>query len=208
MERLSGSNARGRRAKFTLRLNGREKTMTGTNTAAFGIYAAREHLEEAVSALRAEGFRATDISVLFPYNVGSKDFAVEKGTKAPEAAVTGASTGAVLGATLGWLAGIGTLAIPGFGPLLAAGPLVAALAGIGAGGAVGGVTGALVGMGMPEYEAKRYDGRLRNGGILLSVHCDSAEWARKGEMSPVPAKATRTTPAPLNPCHARGACRS
>ena len=107
--------------------------MAGTNTSVFGIYGTREHLEEAVSALRNDGFRATDISVLFPYNVGSKEFAIEKGTKAPEAAVTGAGTGAVLGGALGWLVGIGTLAIPGIGPFLAAGPVMTALAGIGAG---------------------------------------------------------------------------
>jgi Alternative complex III, ActD subunit len=155
--------------------------MAGKNTAAFGIYSSRPGVENAVDILKREGFRNTDISVLFPYNEGSKDFAHEKGTKAPEGAATGAATGAVLGGTLGWLAGIGTLAIPGLGPFIAAGPIMAALAGAGVGGAVGGLTGALVGMGIPEYEAKRYEGRIKSGGILLSVHCDDSAWTKKAK---------------------------
>jgi hypothetical protein len=155
--------------------------MAGKNTAAFGIYPDRTIVELAVDRLRAAGYRNTDISVLFPDNLGTKDFAHEKSTKAPEGATAGAGTGAVVGGTLGWLAGIGALAIPGIGPLIAAGPIVAALAGAGAGGAVGGLVGALVGMGIPEYEAKRYEGRVKSGGILLSVHCDNSEWTSKAK---------------------------
>jgi hypothetical protein len=149
--------------------------MAGKNTAAFGLYRTQGDVEYAVDLLRAEGFRNTDISVLFPENQGTKDFAVQKNTKAPEGTATGATTGAVVGGTLGWLAGIGALAIPGVGPLIAAGPIVAALTGVGVGGAIGGIAGALVGMGIPEYEAKRYEGRLKTGGVLLSVHCDTSE---------------------------------
>jgi hypothetical protein len=155
--------------------------MAGKNTAAFGIYKTQAGAEQAVDALKAAGFRNTDISALLPENQGTKDFAHEKNTKAPEGAATGAGTGAVVGGTLGWLAGIGALAIPGVGPLIAAGPIVAALAGVGVGGAVGGLTGALVGMGIPEYEAKRYEGRVKEGGILLSVHCDSSHWTKKAK---------------------------
>ncbi len=155
--------------------------MAGKNTAAFGIYKTRVGAEEAVNALKAAEFRNTDISVLFPENEGTKDFAHEKNTKAPEGAATGAGTGAVLGGALGWLAGIGALAIPGVGPLIAAGPIMAALAGAGVGGTLGGLTGALVGMGIPEYEAKRYEGRVKEGGILLSVHCDDSKWTKRAK---------------------------
>jgi CBS domain-containing protein len=151
------------------------------NIAVFGIYSSRESAEEGVATLRAAGFRNTDISILFPENAGSKDLAHEKATKAPEGATAGASSGAIIGGALGWLAGIGTLAIPGLGPFIAAGPIMGLLAGMGAGGAVGGVIGGLIGMGVPEYEAKRYEGRIRRGGILLSVHCDSSEWAKRAE---------------------------
>jgi len=155
--------------------------MAGANTAVFGIYPTRAHAEEAVDALRQAGFRNTDISALFPDNQGSKDFAHEKNTKAPEGTTTGATTGAVAGGVLGWLAGIGALAIPGVGPFIAAGPIMGALAGAGTLGAVGGIVGALVGMGIPEYEAKRYEGRVKGGGILLSVHCDRSEWTSKAK---------------------------
>src|SRR6185369_2963486 len=155
--------------------------MAGKNTAAFGIYETQADVEYALDALRAEGFRNTDISVLFPENKGTKDFAVEKNTKAPEGTAAGATTGAVIGGTLGWLAGIGALAVPGVGPLLAAGPIVAALTGVGVGGAIGGITGALIGMGIPEYEAKRYEGRVKQGGMLLSVHSDNSEWTSKAK---------------------------
>jgi hypothetical protein len=155
--------------------------MAGKNTAAFGIYPNEASLRTGVDTLEREGFRLTDISVMFPENEGSKDFAHEKGTKAPEGAATGAGSGAVIGGTLGWLAGVGTIAIPGVGPFLAAGPIMAMLAGIGAGGAVGGLAGALVGAGIPEYEAKRYEGRMRDGGILVSVHCDNSDWTSKAK---------------------------
>src|SRR5712664_2197997 len=155
--------------------------MAGKNTAVFGIYSSYGQVESAVDSLRAAGFRNTDISVLFPENVGSKDFAHKKGTKAPEGATTGAGTGALIGGGLGWLAGVGALAIPGLGPFIAAGPIMAALAGAGVGGAVGGITGALVGMGIPEYEAKRYEGRVKDGGILISVHCDDSEWKKRAK---------------------------
>ena len=155
--------------------------MAGKNTAAFGIYRDEVSAGSAVDALQAAGFRNTDISVLFPENEGTKDFAHEKHTKAPEGTATGAGTGAVIGGGLGWLAGIGALAIPGTGPLIAAGPIVAALTGVGVGGAIGGITGALVGMGIPEYEAKRYEGRVKEGGVLLSVHSDNSDWTRKAK---------------------------
>jgi hypothetical protein len=155
--------------------------MAGKNTAVFGIYSSRNQVENAVDQLKLEGYRNTDISVLFPDNVGTKDFAHEKHTKAPEGATAGAGTGVVVGGTLGWLAGIGALAIPGLGPFIAAGPIMAALAGAGVAGAIGGLVGALVGMGMPEYEAKRYEGRIKSGGILLSVHCDDSVWRKKAK---------------------------
>src|SRR5258705_12142867 len=155
--------------------------MAGKNTAVFGIYQDRATVESAVDMLRQAGFRNTDISVLFPYNEGTKDFAAEKNTKAPEGTVAGAGTGAVVGGTLGWLAGIGALAIPGLGPFIAAGPIMAALAGVGVGGAVGGLTGALIGMGIPEFEAKRYEGLVKDGGILLSVHSDDSQWTKRAK---------------------------
>ena len=149
--------------------------MAGKNTAVFGIYRDRAHVERGVDALVAVGFRTEDISVLLPESAGTKDFAHEKGTKAPEGASAGAGTGLVLGGAMGWLVGIGALAIPGLGPFIAAGPIMGALAGAGVGGAVGGIAGALIGMGIPEYEAKRYEGRLQKGGILVSVHCDTSD---------------------------------
>jgi len=129
--------------------------------------------------LKAAGFSGSDISVLMPDKSGTKGFAVDNQTKAPEGAATGAGTGAALGGGLGWLAGIGALAIPGLGPLIAAGPIMAALTGAAVGGTIGGVTGALVGMGIPEFEAKRYEGKLKGGQVLISVHSeDSAETER------------------------------
>ena len=127
------------------------------------------------------GFRNEDISVLLPQNQGTKDFAHEKHTKAPEGTATGATAGAIIGGTLGLLAGIGALAIPGLGPFIAAGPIMATLGGIGTGGVVGGIVGALVGMGLPEYEAKRYEGMVREGGILISVHCDNSDWVKRAK---------------------------
>jgi len=155
--------------------------MAGKNTAVFGIYRDRQRAEQGVDALRMAGFRNSDVSALLPDNVGTKDFAHEKSTKVPEGAATGGTSGAVLGGALGWLAGIGALAIPGVGPFIAAGPIMGALAGAGVGGTVGGLIGALVGMGIPEYEAKRYEGRVKDGGILLSVHCDDSSWVKRAK---------------------------
>lgn len=128
-----------------------------------------------VDRLREEGFSNNDISALFPDKSGTRDFAVEKGTKASEGATAGAGAGAIVGGMLGWLAGVGALAIPGVGPLVAAGPIAAALSAAAVGGAVGGIAGSLIGLGVPEYEAKRYEGKLKEGGILLSVHTDDSD---------------------------------
>jgi hypothetical protein len=149
--------------------------MSSKNMAVFGIYKTSTQAERAVDSLSSAGFSHNDISVLLPDIRSSKEFAHQKNTKAPEGAATGATTGGVVGGTLGLLAGIGTIAIPGIGPFIAAGPLMASLAGVGVGGAVGGLIGALVGMGIPEYEAKRYQGRVKDGGVLLSVHCDTSD---------------------------------
>src|SRR4030095_8178913 len=151
------------------------------NSAVFGVFSTKEQVETAVAEMKRQGFRNADISVLFPYNEGTKDFALEKGTKAPEGAAAGATSGAVIGGALGWLVGIGVLAIPGLGPFIAAGPIMALLGGVGVGATVGGLTGALVGMGIPEYLATRYEGRIRGGCILLSVHADDSQWIRKAK---------------------------
>lgn len=156
---------------FDLRKNG--------STAVFGIFDTRASLERAVDELKLQGFRNSDISVLMQNDLDSAEFAHEKNTKAPEAAVTGASTGILGGGILGWLAGAGALAIPGIGPFVAAGPIMGAIAGAGIGGTVGGITGGLVGLGIPEDEAQRYESFVKEGGILLSVHVDSLEWASK-----------------------------
>jgi hypothetical protein len=149
--------------------------MASKNTAVFGIYKTVGLAERAVDRFSSAGFSQNDISVLLPDNQSTKEFAHQKNTKAPEGTAAGVTTGGVVGGTLGLLAGIGALAIPGLGPFIAAGPIMAGLAGLGVGGAVGGLIGALVGMGIPEYEAKRYEGRLKNGGILVSVHCDTSD---------------------------------
>jgi len=149
--------------------------MAGKNVAVFGIYPSVGAAERAVDALVLEHFANTDVSVLMQDSQSSRDFAHEKNTKAPEGTAAGVAAGGTVGGTLGLLAGIGALAIPGVGPFIAAGPIMGALAGLGVGGAVGGLVGALVGMGIPEYEAKRYEGRLAKGGVLLSVHCDTAD---------------------------------
>lgn len=143
--------------------------------AVFGIFASRGEAERAVDLLIAADFPSTWISVLLPDTQSTRELAHEKHTKAPEGTAAGATVGGVIGGTLGVLAGVGALAIPGIGPLLAAGPIVAGLAGLGAGGAVGGLVGALAGMGVPEYEAKSYEGRIKGGGTLLSVHCETSE---------------------------------
>lgn len=146
-----------------------------------GIFKHRSDLEACIEQLRANRFRKADVSALFQSEESSKEFAHEAGTKLPEGASTGAASGAVVGGVLGWLAGIGALAIPGVGPFIAAGPIMGALAGVGVGGTVGGITGALIGFGMTEYEAKRYEGAVKNGGILLSVHCDDLAWVKKAK---------------------------
>jgi hypothetical protein len=153
----------------------KESYMGDKKTSVFGIYSSVTQAERAVDALINGGFTNSDVSVLMSDNQGSKDFAHEKNTKLPEGTTTGVAAGGVIGGTLGLLAGIGALAIPGVGPLIAAGPIMGALAGLGVGGAVGGIVGALVGMGIPEYEAKRYEGRIKEGGVLLSAHCDTSE---------------------------------
>lgn len=147
----------------------------------FALFQSRIEVENAVDSLKAAGFRHSDISVLLPEMGDTKNFAHEKGTKAPEGTTTGATAGALVGGGLGWLVGIGTIAIPGLGPFIAAGPIMAALAGAGVGGAVGGLSGALIGMGIPEYEAKRYAGLVERGGFLISVHVDDSDWQRKAK---------------------------
>ena len=143
--------------------------------AVYGIASTYDQAESIVSELKAQRFSTSDISVLFPDKKGTKEFAHEKGTKAPEGAIAGVGAGGVIGGTLGLLAGIGALAIPGLGPFIAAGPIMAALAGATAGATVGGITGALVGLGIPEYEAKMYEGRLRDGNILIAVHTEDGK---------------------------------
>src|SRR5262245_54181188 len=137
------------------------------------------HAAAIVEELKTAGFMQNDISVLLPDKTGTRDFAHEKGTKAPEGAVTGAGTGGLLGGALGWLAGIGAIAIPGVGPFIAAGPIMAALSGAAVGAAAGGLIGALVGMGIPEYQAKRYESKIRAGRVLLSVHTDDHDEVKR-----------------------------
>lgn len=149
--------------------------MSSKNTAVFGIYRTSELAEHAVDHLLSLGFTNSAISILLQDDKSTRDFAHEKNTKAPEGTTTGVTAGGIIGGTLGLLAGLGALAIPGIGPLIAAGPIIGALTGLGVGGAVGGIAGALIGMGIPEYEAKRYEGHVKNGGTLLSVHCDTSE---------------------------------
>jgi hypothetical protein len=145
------------------------------------IATTRSQAEQIVDELRMADFSSDDVSVLFPDKETTRDFAHEKNTKAPEGAVAGVGTGGVLGGTLGWLAGIGALAIPGVGPFIAAGPIVAALSGAAVGATVGGITGALIGMGIPEYEARRYEGKIKQGNILISVHTESSEEVRRAK---------------------------
>ena len=149
--------------------------------AVFGIATTYAQAETIVDTLKTAGFSNNDISVLLPDKDGTRDFAHEKNTKAPEGAAAGAGTGGVVGGVLGWLAGIGSLAIPGVGPFVAAGPIMAALSGAAVGSAVGGLTGALVGLGIPEFEAKRYEGKLRSGNILISVHSGSSNDTDRAE---------------------------
>ncbi len=151
------------------------------NRVVMGLFKSKTALEEAVSDLRMEGFRSADISALLPSNESTKEFSHINASKLPEGMATGGATGAVIGGTLGWLAGIGSLAVPGLGILIASGPIVGMLAGLGAGSALGGITGALIGLGFPEYEAKRFEGFVKEGGYLLSVHCDNSTWEDKAE---------------------------
>jgi hypothetical protein len=153
------------------------------NTSVIGIYPDRTTVSDAINVLHKAGYRTTDISVLSSDNQGSKDFALEKRTEALEGAATGAAAGAVVGAALAWLGAIQTVTITGLGPLVVAGPVLSALAGAGAGGALGWIVGLLVGLRLTEYVAKRYAGRIRNGGILLSVHCDSPEWCDRAKQA-------------------------
>jgi hypothetical protein len=143
--------------------------------AVFCIAKTEEQAVRIVDQLKEEGFSSDDVSVLFPDRAGSRDFAHEQHTKAPEGATAGAIAGGILAGAVGWLVGIGSLAIPGVGPLIAAGPIMAALGGIAAGGAVGGLAGALVGLGIPEYEAKQYEGKVKDGNILISVHAEDSK---------------------------------
>src|SRR5215207_1298477 len=138
-----------------------------------GIVSGEVQAENIVQQLQGSGFETADISVIFPDKHGTKDFAHEHNTKAPEGAVAGGVGGGAIGGTIGLLAGIGALAIPGLGPFIAAGPLMATLSGAAAGAAVGGVAGGLIGLGVPEYEAKSYEGKIRNGNILIAVHIDN-----------------------------------
>ena len=156
--------------------------MASTDIVAYGIYPDRASFESALEALRAAQFRNSDISAILPdRDRTTRDLAHEINTKTPEGNAAGAGAGAAIGGVLGWLVGIGAIAIPGIGPLIAAGPVVAALAGAGAAGATGGLVGGLVGAGIPEIEAKRYAGRIRDGAYLISVHCDDKEWAKRAE---------------------------
>jgi hypothetical protein len=166
---------------FNPKSNQRSRTMQNKKTAVFGIFTTVASADNATDSLVKSGFSASAISALLPENLGNRAIGTEKATKAPEGATAGAGTGAVLGGALGLLAGIGALAIPGVGPLIAAGPIMAALAGVGVGGAVGGFAGALIGLGIPEYEAKRYEGRIAKGGILLSVHCDTSDEIKRAK---------------------------
>jgi len=149
--------------------------------AVFGIIDSTARAETIISELERAGFLTSDISVLFPDESGTRDFAHEKNTKAPEGAIAGVGTGGVVGGAIGLLAGIGALAIPGLGPFIAAGPIMAALSGVAAGATVGGIAGALVGFGIPELEAKRYEGKIRGGNILIAVHVENSDAEKRAE---------------------------
>lgn len=147
----------------------------------FCIATSRAQAEQIVQRLKDANFSNNDISVLFPDKETSRDFAHEKNTKAPEGAVTGASAGGIAGGVLGWIAGIGALAIPGVGPFIAAGPIIAALSGAAVGATVGGIAGGLIGLGIPELEAKRYEGKVKAGNLLISVHTENSEEIRRAK---------------------------
>lgn len=151
------------------------------NKAVFGIYKTHESIDRGINHLRLNGFAVDEISILLPHSVGAQDFIHTEENKASEGAAAGAGAGIILGGTLGLLVGIGAIAIPGLGPLIAAGPLMSSLAGLGIGSALGVLSGALIGYGIPEYEAKRYEDHLKEGGMLLSVHVDNIDWANKAK---------------------------
>ena len=159
----------------------KEEHSMARNTSVIGIYEDRKTVSDAIDVLHKAGYRPTDISVLSSDNLGSKDFAHEKHTKAAAGAAIGAAAGAVLGGALAWFVSSQTLTIPFAGPLIAAGPVLAALAGAAAGGAAGWIAGFLAGLRSSQYVARRYAGRVRRGGILLSVHCDSLEWCERAK---------------------------
>lgn len=150
-------------------------------TSVFCIASSQSQATDIVSRLKKAGFSDNDISALFPDKSGTRDFAHEQNTKAPEGASVGASAGGVVGGALGLMAGVGLLAIPGLGPFIAAGPIMAALGGIAAGATVGGITGALIGLGIPEIEAKRYEGKVKDGNILISVHSENSDEIKKAK---------------------------
>jgi hypothetical protein len=149
--------------------------------AVIGLVGSVAQAEKVISELERVGFSRNDLSVLFPDKSGTRDFAHEHHTKAPEGAVAGVGAGGAIGGTLGLLAGIGALAIPGLGPFIAAGPIMAALSGAAAGAAVGGIAGALIGMGIPEIEAKVYEGKIKEGNILLSVHVEDSDERKRAK---------------------------
>jgi hypothetical protein len=150
----------------------------GRNTAVFGMYSTYAGIQSAAEALRGAGFRTTDVAALVPENQGSKDIAHERHSKAPEGALFGGIIGGIVGGVLGWLVATGAIGISGLAPLVNAGPTVAVFAGIGAVGGLGFLIGAFAGLSFPEYEARRYRGRIKTGGLLLSVHCDNSEWCK------------------------------
>lgn len=150
--------------------------------AVFCISTSIEQADRIVDRLRSEGFSNNDISVLFADKESTHEFAHEKNTKAPEGAITGAGTGGVIGGALGWIAGIGALAIPGVGPFIAAGAIMSTLSGIAIGGAIGGIAGGLIGLGIPELEAKRYEGKIRDGNVLISAHTENSDEVKKARV--------------------------
>ena len=157
--------------------------MSGKNTGVFGTYSTYAGVQSAADALKTAGFRGTDVAALVPENQGSKDLALEKHSKAPDGFMIGAIIGGIIGGILGWLFGSGTIALSGLEPLVNAGAVVATLAGIGALGILGGILGGFSGLSAPEYQAKRYAGRKKNGGLLLSVHCDGPEWLKRAKQT-------------------------
>lgn len=155
--------------------------MENESKVVLGIFHSRTQIEDAIDDMHQQGFRNADFSALLPSTESTKEFAHENATKLPEGTAVGGTTGAIVGEVLGRLAGIGSLAIPGVGPFIAAGPIMGLLAGAGTPGAVGGLAGALIGMGLPEFEARRYEGMVKEGGYLISVHCDNDDWVDKAK---------------------------